>query len=178
MKYYKKCTGKCVYLSHVNENDAETYIKWMNDKAVASNYGQYSWLVSSERDLKWLFEPGEDVHRYAILLLDGDILIGSVSLHDINLVNRNAFIGIFIGEEEYRNKGYGLEAVRLILEYGFKTMNLHNIMLSVHADNAGAIACYMKAGFRETGRRHEWVFKDGRYVDVLYMGILEDEFVM
>lgn len=99
MKYYKKMIGKHLYLSPINIDDAENYIKWMNDKAVASNYGQYSLVTTSKSDMKWLFEPGSGVHRYAIVLLDGDEMIGSISLHDINHTNRTAFIGIFIGEE-------------------------------------------------------------------------------
>ena len=59
---------------------------------------------------------------------------------------------------------------------GFKTLNLHNIMLSVHADNFAAISCYKKAGFREAGRRREWVFKNGKYLDKIYMDILAREF--
>lgn len=176
MKYYKKIIGKRLYLSPINIDDAENYIKWMNDKAVAGNYGQYSLLVTPKSDMKWLFEPESGVHRYAIVLFDGDVLIGSISLHDINHVNRTAFTGIFIGEEEYRSKGYGAEAIRLILEYGFKTMNLNNIMLSVHGDNFAGITCYKKVGFREAGRRREWVFKDGKYIDVIYMDILAREF--
>lgn len=175
MKYYKKMTGNRLYLSPINTDDAEHYIKWLNDKAVAKTYAQYSSVVASKNDLKWLFEPANGVHRYAIVLLDGDVLIGSISLHDINHLNRNAFIGIFIGEEE-QGKGYGTEAIRLILGYGFNTMNLHNIMLSVHSDNDAGIASFKKAGLRETGRRREWVFKDGKYIDVIYMDILAREF--
>ena len=148
----------------------------MNDKAVASNFGQYSCVVSSKSEMQWLFEPGSGVHRYAMVLLNGDVLIGSISLHDIDHINRHAFIGIFIGEEEHRNKGYGAESIRLILDYGFKTLNLHNIMLSVHADNDAGITCYKKVGFREAGRRSEWVFKGGRYIDVICMDILAHEF--
>jgi len=101
----------------------------------------------------------------------GDQLIGSISIHNIDHLNRNAFLGIFIGDEEHRGKGYGAEAVRLLLEYSFKSLNLHNIMLTVHADNFAAIACYKKFGFQEVGRLPEWVYKNGKYVDKLYMGI-------
>lgn len=111
-----------------------------------------------------------------MVLFDGDVLIGHISLHDIDHLNRNAFLGIFIGEEEHRNKGYGAEAIRLVLDYGFRTLNLHNIMLSVHADNYAGIACYKKVGFREAGRRREWVYKDGKYIDRVYMDILAREF--
>ena len=176
MRYYKKITGKRLYLSPVDNNEVDCYLKWMNDEAVAANFSQYNQLVSSKNDLKWIYEPDNHMHRYAIVLLDGDALIGSISLHNIDHLNRNAFIGIFIGEEEHRNKGYGAEAIRLILHYGFKTMNLHNIMLTVHADNGSGIACYKSVGFREVGRLPEWVFKDGKYIDKLYMNIMENAF--
>jgi len=176
MKYYKKIVGKRIYLSPINADDVDTYIKWMNE-TVARSFGQYPLVVSSKSDLKWLFEPPTDMQRYAMVLIDGDAMIGSISIHNIDHLNRNAFIGIFIGEEEHRSKGYGAEAIRLILAYGFKTLNLHNIMLSVKADNEEGIACYKKVGFRETGRRREWVYKDGKYIDVLYMDMLESEFL-
>lgn len=148
----------------------------MNDRSVANNYGEYSRLVSSPDDLQWLLRPASGVHRYAIVLFDHNRMIGSISLHDINHLNRNAFIGIFIGEAEHRGKGYGTEAIRLILEYGFKTMNLRNIMLSVHADNVAEITCYKKVGFRESSRRREWIFKNGKYIDVIYMDLMAKEF--
>jgi RimJ/RimL family protein N-acetyltransferase len=177
MRYFRKITGERLYLSPINHDDAETYIKWMNDPTnVAIDFGQYPLLVSSKNDLKWLFEPESNVHRYAMVLLDGDIMIGSISLHDIDHRNRHAFIGIFIGEAEHRNKGYGAEAIRLILNFGFKTMNLHSILLSVQEDNHAGISCYKKVGFRESGRRREYVYKDGKYLDVIYMDILAREF--
>lgn len=176
MKYFRKMVGERLYLAPINPDDGVTFVKWLNDEAVAKDFGQYTRLVSSQSDLQWLFEPSSGVHRYSIVLNDGDALIGHISLHDINHLNRNAFLGIFIGEQEHRGKGYGAEAIRLILGFGFNTMNLNNIMLSVHADNLAGIACYKKVGFREVGRRREWVFKNGKYIDVIYMDILAREF--
>jgi len=112
-----------------------------------------------------------------MVLLDGDILIGHIDLHDVDHHSRHAFLGICIGDGEHRGKGYGTEAIRLVLDYGFNTVNLHNIMLSVHADNYAGIACYKKVGFKEAGRRREWLFKNGKYIDVVYMDILEREFM-
>lgn len=176
MRYYRKIVGEWVYLSPVNADDAETYIRWMNDRTVAGHFGQYTGVISSESQMDWLFKPRSDMYRFAIVLLDGDLMIGSIALQNIDHLNRNAFFGIFIGEAAHRGKGYGAEAIRLLLDYGFKTLNLHNVMLSVNADNEAGIACYKKVGFREAGRRREWVFKDGKYIDKVYMDILDSEF--
>ena len=176
MRYFRKMVGERLYLSPLNTDDAEIYIKWMNDKVVAGNFGQYPWVVSSKSEMQWLYESESDVQRYAIVLLDGDVMIGCISLQNIDHLNRNAFLGIFIGEEEQRSKGYGAEAIRLILDYGFNTLNLNNIMLSVDADNDAGISCYKKTGFREAGIRREWKYKDGKYIDKIYMEILAREF--
>jgi len=175
--YYRKIVGERLYLSPFDADDTEVYTKWagwMNERTVADTYGGFHNLVTQAGAKKTLGEL--QGYRFAVVLLDADELIGHISLHDIDHLNRHAFLGIFIGDEERRNKGYGAEAVRLALEYGFKTLNLHNTMLSVHADNHAAIACYKKAGFREAGRRREWIFKNGEYVDLLYMDILAKEF--
>jgi RimJ/RimL family protein N-acetyltransferase len=178
MSYYRKIVGERLYLSPVsaNEEDAGKYLKWMNDKAVAGYFGQHNRIVASKSDLKWLYETPADMQRYAMVLLEGDKLLGSISIHNIDHLNRCAFIGIFIGEEERRGKGYGAEAIRLLLRYGFYALNLHSILLTVHADNLGGIACYKKVGFREVGRLPEQFYTDGAYVDKLYMCVLEREF--
>lgn len=177
MKYYKKIVGQRLYLSPVSPEDADTYVRWMNeDQELALNFGQYPLMVTSKADLGWLYAPPQNKRQFAIVALEGDALLGSISIHNIDHLNRNAFIGICIGGEEQRGRGYGAEAIRLILNYGFKTLNLHSINLTVHDDNAQGIACYKKAGFREVGRLPQVLFIDGRYVDKIYMSILESEF--
>ena len=172
MPYYKKMTGERLYLSPVCRDEVDAYLKWMNeDKTLAVNFGQYPLAVSSKSDLGWLYEPPENMRRFAIVLLDGDLLIGSVSLHNIDQLNRSAYIGIFIGGEEHRNRGYGAEAIRLLLDYGFRTMNLHSINLTVHADNAVGLGCYKKSGFRETGRLPEAARGSRSAPGVLYLTV-------
>jgi len=177
MPYFRKLVGERLYLSPFNIDDETIYTKWaewMNDRTVADFFGGHHNLVSVASAKKTIEELKG--YRFAMVLLDSDLLIGHISIHDVDHLNRNAFIGIYIGEAQHRSKGYGAEAIRLVLDYGFKTLNLHNIMLSVLADNDAGIACYKKVGFRECGRRCEWVFKDGKYIDKIYMEILEHEF--
>lgn len=177
VRYFRKLAGERLYLSPFDVDDEEIYTKWaewMNDRGVSDTFDGHHTLVSRSGAKKKL--EGLTGYRFAMIRADGDELIGHISLHGIDHLNRHAFMGIFIGEEKNRGKGYGAEAIRLVLEYGFRTLNLHNIMLSVHADNAAGIACYKKVGFRDAGRRREWLFKQGKYVDCLYMEILEWEF--
>jgi len=177
MHYFRKIIGSRLYLSPMNTGDAEIYTIWLNDENVAANIGQYSKIVSLVTEQKYLDNAASGGQNYAIVLLDGDRLIGNISLFDENAVNRTATLGLFIGDEENRNKGYGAEAIRLLLSYGFKTLNLLNVMLTVNSDNLRAIACYKKVGFRDIGRRRNAVYKEGRYVDLNYMDILNTEFL-
>ena len=176
MRYFKKIIGERIYLSPINKDDAETYTKWMNDYEVAAGLGSYRQLISVEAERKILDSLALEGHNYAIVLKDNDVLIGSIGYSGIKQYNRAASVGLFIGEKENRGKGYGAEALRLVLEYGFKTLNFHNVMLYVHSDNEMAISCYKKVGFKEIGRRRECKFKDGKYIDVVSMDILSTEF--
>jgi len=178
MRFFRKIVGERLYLSPFDADDMETCAKWaewMNERTVVDTFYNYHNLVSLSGAKKIIGEL--QGYRFDMVLLDGDLLIGHISLHDIDHLNRHAFLGIFIGADEYRSKGYGAEAIRLILEYGFRTLNLRNIMLSVHADNHAGISCFKKAGFREAGRRRGWLFKNGNYIDVIYMDLLAHEFV-
>ena len=175
MRFFRKIVGERLYLSPFNpENFQDKWVEWMNDRDIVGGFGGLSNHVSPASARKTLEEM--QGHRFAIVLLDGDVLIGQISLHDIDHLHRRGYFGILIGEAEHHNKGYGAEAVRLIIDYGFKQLNLNNIMLSVRADNYGGIACYKKVGFKEAGRRREWYFKDGKYVDEIFMDMLAREF--
>lgn len=179
MKFYRKITGERLYLSPFDPHDPEmhaVWAEWMNDRETADFYGRHYDCIT-KASAKTVVE-GLTGHRFSVVLLDGDVLIGHVSLHDISHIDRNAFFGICIGEKKHRGKGYGTEALKLLLDYGFNTLNLNNIMLSVTENNRAAVSCYKKLGFKDAGRRREWMYIDGKYVDKLYMDMLAREFNM
>jgi RimJ/RimL family protein N-acetyltransferase len=95
---------------------------------------------------------------------------------DINHINGTAMFGIVIGEKEYWSKGFGTEATKLILDYGFNILNLHNIMLGVFDFNKRAIASYKKIGFKEIGKRRGDRLIAGKRYDTIFMDILAEEF--
>jgi RimJ/RimL family protein N-acetyltransferase len=99
-------------------------------------------------------------------------LIGSCSLGSLDAVSQTAELGIGIGERDYWSRGYGREAVRLLVDYGFRLRNLRKIWLSVLDDNPRAIRAYEAVGFVEEGRQRAHVWRNGEYVDVLFMGLI------
>ena len=176
MRYFKKIIGERIYLSPINIDDAEVYTKWMNDYEVSGSLGNFGQMITLSSEKSMLEKLTAEGQNFAIVLLENDRLIGNIGIMYIDHINRKAEVGLFIGEPENRSMGYGAEALRLALKYGFETLNLHNIMLHVHSDNQRAIACYKKVGFREFGRRREAVFKNGNYFDLIHMEILDTDY--
>lgn len=92
---------------------------------------------------------------FTIVEIESGQAVGRCVLFSVNAVDRNAIVGIFIGEKDRWGKGYGQEAMRLLLDYAFNLLNLHNITLGVFSFNERAIRCYQRLGFRKIGRRRE-----------------------
>jgi len=177
MPYFEKIPGERIYLSPMDPGDLEIYTKWMNDSEVTRWLGMHSGVFSLPAERAWIEGATKDTHNYqfAIVLREGNRLLGNIGLMDVQQINRRATMGIFIGEAEDRSKGYGAEATRLLLDYGFRWLGLRNIDLHVNSGNARAIACYKKAGFREYGRRHGAVFADGQWHDDVLMEALTQD---
>ncbi len=102
-------------------------------------------------------------------------LIGYCGLYGTDEVARSASMGISIGNKAYWGKGNGREAVALLVDYGFRMLNLHRVYLDVHASNERAIRAYRGVGFVEEGRLRQHIWTDGHYDDLVYMGLLRDE---
>ena len=176
--YFKKLVGEHIYLSPVCVEDVEKYTRWLNDFETTDYTGRSSQIYTKENERKWLEEgiQNKENQIFGIVDLENDNLLGNCGLHKINSVNRTAVLGIFIGEKEERSKGYGTETIKLLLDYGFNYLNLHEIQLDVMAFNERAIKCYKKCGFKEYGRRRECVYINGKYYDIISMDILKREF--
>ena len=180
MQYYKKLIGDRIYLSPKGASDDEIqkFTEWMNNFEVTDYIGRSGNLITLIGEKDYLENIAKDSknRNFDIITLNDNKLIGTVSLENINFIERSAILGIFIGDKDFRNNGYGTEAIKLLLEYGFKYLNLHSIRLDLLAVNERAHRCYLKCGFRDTGCSREEIFLNGKYYDKLHMDILENEF--
>ena len=102
--------------------------------------------------------------------------IGNTAWIAIDPQARTAEFVLYIGEADYRGRGFGAEVTALMLRYAFGTLGLHNVMLRVYAFNLAGQRAYAKAGFREFGRRREAKLLGGKHWDVVYMECLATEY--
>ena len=176
MKYFKKLVGERIYLSPRNVEDVEIFTEWMNDFFITDYTGRSYSTITLQEEKAYLEKEQNNKSVFAIIDLQTDEIIGNVGLHEINNINRTATLGIFIGNKNYWSKGYGTEAIQLILDFGFNYLNLNNIDLVLMEFNQRALKCYEKCGFKEIGRRRKCNFINGKYYDSILMDILAEEF--
>ncbi len=178
MPYYKRLVGDLCYLSPPSMEDADLWARWDTDLEVAIPLGDEAYVPTSlNKSREMLADSLKNQHHvYTIVDRETDKGIGRGMLFNMQHIDAQAMLGITIGEREYWNRGYGTDAVRLLVEYGFDLLNLHSIMLGVLAFNERAIRCYKKVGFREIGRRREARLIGGQWYDAVLMDILASEF--
>lgn len=171
--------GQSIRLRHVEREDLPRFVEWLNDPEVRKGLMLYLPLSQAEEE-QWfenmLSSPNEE--RPLVVetqIRDAWTMIGNCGFHNIDWRNRNAEMGIFIGDKSHWDQGFGTEVMRLLLRHGFKTLNLHRICLRVYENNPRAIRSYEKAGFVHEGRLRQAVFQDGEYLDLLYMSVLRPE---
>lgn len=176
MKYFKKLIGERIYLSPRNSEEAEKFTEWLNDFETTDYIGRSAYIITLDAEKKYFEENLNKNYNFFIVTLDNDKLIGTVGLESYDPINRFATLGIFIGDKDYRSKGYGTEAIKMVLDYGFNYLNLNNIKLDLMSFNERALKCYKKCGFKEYGRRRKCRFINGKYYDCIEMDILASEF--
>jgi RimJ/RimL family protein N-acetyltransferase len=165
-----------IVLAPLTEADSETLFKWINDRDLVVLSAPYK-PVSESQHNAWfqsvLKRP--DAYIFGIRTVDESQLVGSCQLHSISQVHRSAELQIRIGDSASRGRGYGTDAVRALQQFAFSDLDLHRIQLSVFATNAAAVHVYEKTGFKKEARMREAAFIEGRFIDVLVMGILRTD---
>jgi RimJ/RimL family protein N-acetyltransferase len=136
-------------------------------------------LFSELKHKEWLEKGLEksDEPLWAIRKLEDEALIGFMGLFALYPQHGDTLVAIAIGERDHWSRGYGTDAMRVMLRYAFKELNMRRVGLIVFEYNPRAIRSYEKAGFTHEGRVRGAMLRDGKRWDFLYMGILREEWL-
>jgi len=161
--------GSKVYLSEYSKDELKLVKDLINDWDIQEYLNPDTIIpLTYEDELEW-FESNrkhiEKDYSFAIRTIEDNIYLGGCGYRNVNYKNRTCYIGIMISNKEFQNKGYGSEALDLLINYIFYEMNLRKIILMVFSNNERAIHVYKKLGFHIEGTLKEQVFRNGKYID-------------
>jgi len=169
--------GKKVRLRPLKAEDLDPILEWINDDEVTHTLLIGRYPMTREMEREW-FEQRQKATESEVFFvmetLDGTYL-GGINFFRIQPVERIAEVGLVIGRKSEWGKGYGTEAMGLLIDYGFQQLNLHMIYLGVLPHNAHAHKMYLSLGFQEEGRLRHRVYKSGQYHDIITLSLLREE---
>lgn len=172
-------TGSKIYLSPLTKEDiTEEYIQWLNDKEVCAGNSHATFPNNYSKTLSYVESVSQSKKDlvFAVRWKKNNLHIGNASIQNIDYINRTAEMAIIIGNKKYWNKGVSTEILSLLIEYGFRTLNLHRITTGTPVTNTGGIRISEKNGLKKEGILREVLFKNGKYTDVAIFSILEKEY--
>lgn len=172
--------GERVYLTAIRRDDMDTYKKWHNNPEFARLLSSGVAIPRTQERLEKWFDStvkNNDTYTFGIRLREDDRLLGNCDIEIESQSSRHGWVGIYIGEPDDWGKGYGTEAMGVLVRFGFMELNLHRITLNVFAYNERGIRAYEKVGFVHEGSNREALYRDGTYHDVHIMGILRRDWL-
>jgi len=167
---------KKIYLTAVSKQNIEQLRQWRNNPELRQFFREYR-EISKETQEKWFEEKVlGDPNQINFEIHDNESgkLIGHCGIFYIKWVYGTGEFGIYIGDNNFRGKGYGKSSLISLVNYGFETLSLHRIFAEVYSNN-DAIKLYKKIGFKQEGILRQHVYKNGKYLDAYMIGLLKDE---
>lgn len=176
MNYFLQ--GQKTGLRSYTAADFALVAKWLNDPEVTyyTFSGQLpATLEQTTASLEEQLASPRNVMFIVCDLANGNA-VGFAGLYEIHPTSHSAEFRVFLGEPGFRGKGFGTETAELLMFYGFDRLNLHRVFLGANAENVGGTRAYEKAGFKHEGRQRDVIYRNSRYYDGVYMGVLRDEY--
>lgn len=170
--------GDRVYLRPMDIEDANgPYLQWVNSPNAYLTLGTLYFPTTKEALQDYIRRQiaHPDTAFFAVMTKSDDRFIGTAKIGPVETVHRHAYIGLFIGEESERGRGYGKEVVVLLLKYGFRQLNLHKISAGANASNVASIRMFEKVGMKVECRRPKQLFVDGVWEDHVMLAIFQEE---
>lgn len=174
--------NRLIRLSPIDhENDASVVSRWTVDPNMRSIFGNLPHPLSTASTSKLLekiekeMDEKKNLFHFMLRLKKDDRLIGMARIFWVDFHNGNGVLNMGVGDESDRRHGYGYEALSLLLHFAFNELNLHRLSAWASEDNTAFIQIANKAGFQEEAHQAEFSFHNGRYWDLILMGILRSE---
>lgn len=171
-----------IYLRALNLHDLEWTHKWHSDRSLYETLvGPYR-FVSLGAEEAWLQDKVAFSNKEVNLMVclrNGNQPIGMVSVRDIDWITRKGHLsGIFIGEIDYHGKGYGTAALRMMLDHCFLDLNLNRMFAHILDDNLASLHIFEDCGFTKEGLLQQHAFKDGKFRNVILVGLCADKYFL
>jgi RimJ/RimL family protein N-acetyltransferase len=174
MSLLKMLNSNKVILKGVEELDLESRIKLRNKTSFRKYFREHKDITKIDQS-NWYKKILSDKNQYNFSIFAENNLIGHCGLYYINWINRSAEFGIYIGNNNYRNGGYGSDALRTLIKYGFNDLNLNKIWCEVYKNNE-ALHVYKHIGFKHEGTLRDNYYNEGRYWDSDILSMLKKEY--
>jgi len=175
MDRYMSMAGEKIYLNPIQESDISILANYMNDDHIKL-FGRNCGSAIYEKRMKDHLEESQKDQVYTIFQKDNNTIVGDISINFIDLYNRSGMLSIVIHGEENRGKGFGKEAILLILKHAFIDINLESVHLGTWEYNKAALHLYEKIGFKFIGRRRNRRIVGNKYYDEIMMDMISKEY--
>lgn len=171
-------TGNRVLIRGIEYEDLPQVYRWSNDQEIKELFDPIIEFLSFDEFVDRFNKTGKSKEHMDFTIVETETKkpIGICTLKDIDYINKNSLCTLYIGDADSRDKGYGSEAMKLLLEFAFKDLNLKRVGLWVFDFNKMAIKCYKKCGMKVEGIMRDGVYRNGNYHDMYFMGILRHEY--
>jgi diamine N-acetyltransferase len=160
---------KNIRLRALEPEDLELLYSWENNETywvysnTVSPFSRFTLKRYIENSHKSIFETGQ--LRLMIDHIEDKKTIGTIDLFEFDPFHKRAGIGILIADESYRRKGFAAMSLKCLIQYCFKTLQLHQLYCNILANNTKSIELFKKQGFVEMGRKKDWIQTDNGYLD-------------
>jgi len=167
---------KSIKLRALEPEDLELLYEWENNNTywtvsnTISPFSRYTLKRYIENSHKSIYETGQ--LRLMIDHIEDNLTIGTIDVFEFDPFHKRAGIGILIADEAYRRKGFATMSLTCLINYCFKTLQLHQLYCNILSDNLISIDLFKKHGFVEIGIKKEWILTDNDYVDVIMFQLL------
>lgn len=157
-----------IAIDYINEPEVKKYMLTVTPFPIPTH--------SQEKFIEGFITDKLERYAFAIETLEDGKYIGGCGLNNLDWKNSVVTVGIFIGDQNYWNKGYGTDAMKTFVSFIFKELNINKVKLATVSFNERAIRCYEKCGFKQEGVLRQEIFKGGKYHDEIIMSILKEEY--